>query len=171
MTERVTIGEPKPGKGGSKSLRPVRRYRKRVAELHYYDRQDKSGRSVSICWVRCTTAEFNEAKQGWRIPGDIVNAVRNYSPTHLGLIVEDGTKLLTRFDVLPPSWAPQVEGVERVPHANGLGARFYIVKQQKFAITLPEQDKREKALIDRMRIPGRESVLSASLEFNRHQTT
>lgn len=145
MSSRVTVGELKPVEGKPYDMRKVRRYRKRVAEIHSY-----KGVRRSILWVYATTADYKRATERWRVPNDIVSVARNFGLTHVGLSVEDGTLMLT--SIATCSWNHPPEVIKEM--SNG-GCCAYLVPEQLFAIRKPPEDNREEALIKRMKIGGR----------------
>ena len=142
MSSAIKIGELKPGKDKSYSVRKVRRYRKKVADIQSY-----LAKRLSVLWVYLETGAYNHALERWRVPGDVVYAARNYGITHVGLVIEDGTRMLAPVTTFQHWTAPPGVTLEK---AQG-GITGYLVPEHLFAVTRPEKHTREQALIDRMK--------------------
>jgi hypothetical protein len=142
MSSSIKVGEPKPSADKTYSTRKVRRYRKKVADIQSY-----MGRRLSVLWVYLDTGAYNHQVERWRVPGDIVYAARNYGVTHVGLVIEDGTKMLAPVTTFQHWTAPPGVSLER---SNG-GITGYLVPEHMFAVKRPDDLTREQALIDRMK--------------------
>ena len=83
------ISEPKLD--GDTKVRKVRRDRKDYGEIRYYPGPTKT----AIYWTRRRTDQFHRQQASWMVDADTVQAIKLYGVTHVGLLIEDGTKLLT----------------------------------------------------------------------------
>lgn len=147
------IGEPKPDPMGMWTSRRVTRDRKFYGWIRSY----KGGR-LNVYWAQRRTDEFFFADQTWAVDVDTVNELRKYAVTHIGIEVEDGTKLLAPITLFSTSEDSKAKGVvirnyEKHKGAKGrLGALQFYVPEKLFAIKRPPAEVREVAMVGRMHL-------------------
>lgn len=145
------VGEPKPDPSGLWTSRTVKRNRCFYGEIRSYKR-----RRINVYWAHRRTDEFFFADQSWAVDVDTINAIKAFGVSHVGILVEDGTKLLARIELFGPlgkEKGVQVRNYSNHKGAKGkLGALQYYVPEALFAIKRPPLDERELALIERMRL-------------------
>jgi hypothetical protein len=149
MTTKVS--EPKPSKDGPWTTRVVKRDRKFYGELRSYNR----GR-LNVYWAHRRTDEYFRADESWAIDVDTINVLKAYRVTHVGILVEDGTKLLAPIELFGPDG--KLRGVTVRNYSKHVGAKGktgelqWYVPEKLFVMRRPPEDLREETLIERMHI-------------------
>lgn len=152
MTTKVS--DPKPC--GLYTSRVVKRDRKFYGEIRSY----RGGR-LNIYWAHRRTDEYFRVDESWAIDVDTVTTVKAYGVTHIGVLVEDGTRLLAPIAIFGP--AGKAQGVtcrnysKHVGAKGKLGALQWYVPERLFVVHRPPEDRREETLLERMAIKGRGS--------------
>jgi hypothetical protein len=148
------VGEPAPDITGQWNVRVVKRDRKRAGEIYAHKKQ-----RLSIYWAKRRTDEYLRADESWAIEAEVLNAVRAYAITHVGIQVEDGTRLLVPVSLF--SAAGKERGVT-LQNPTRTSPQRWRVPERLWAIHRPHDDLRDEALIERMHIAGRKgkSVLT-----------
>jgi len=84
------VGEPKVE--GKQRVRKVRRSRKDYGEIRFYPNK------VVVYWAKRRTDQYHRLIGGWLVEADTIAAVKLYGVTHVGLVIEDGSRVLTRIN-------------------------------------------------------------------------
>lgn len=145
MSSCIKVGEPEREHGGPFTLRKVRRYRKRVADIRSW-----GDRRLSVLNIYLDTSAYRASSACWRVPNDIVYTAKSYGVTHVCLQIEDGTQMLAPVRYFQGWQTP--EGV--TPERTNGGVTAYHVPEKMFAVLRPPEDVSQDALIARMQIKG-----------------
>lgn len=145
MTSCIKVGEPERKLGVVFTLRKVRRYRKRVADIRSW-----GDRRLSVLNIYLDTGAYRASTLSWRVPNDIVYTAKNYGVTHVCLQIEDGTQMLAPVRYFQGWQTP--EGV--MPERTNGGITAYHVPEKMFSVLRPPEDVSQEALIARMHIRG-----------------
>lgn len=153
------VGEPVLMDG--LKVRKVRRNRKNYGEIRYHP--DK----VTVYWAKRRTDQFHRLTGSWLIDADTISAVKLYGVTHVGLEIEDGTKMLTRIGTFGP------EGVEKgaqrarsnsyVDEWGNRGAMCWHIPTALWAVQEPPEKLKTEFMLAQMHIKRgrqRKSVLT-----------
>jgi hypothetical protein len=141
------VGEPK--RAGTHTVRMVRRHRRKAGEIHSF-----KGLRLNIYWMPRRTDEYIRADESWAIPAETISAIRAYGVTHVGMLIEDGTRMLIHMDAF--GQAGKDKGVTYKSHGKHpfTGGMHWHIPERLFAVKRPPEDMREESLTERMRIPG-----------------
>lgn len=147
----TTVSDPKPSADGKCSVRVVKRNRRRYGEIRCY----RNGATrLNVYWLPRRTDDYQRTTEAWAVDVESVEAVRPYGVTHVGLEVEDGTRLLTAIGVF--GFAGKEQGVIVKKHRVGnRGEHRWHVPERLWSVRRPPEDQREEALLERMRIRGK----------------
>lgn len=144
------VGEAKPD--GAARTRKVTRNRKNYGTIVHYPGPDR----VSIYWTQRRTDQFHQKEKSWLVEADTISAVRLYGVTHVGLLIEDGTKLLVRIDAFGPEGLEK--GVQRKLSAEYIdpwgrrGAMCWYVPDAMWSRAQPGDDERREAILRQMHV-------------------
>jgi hypothetical protein len=141
---------------GAQKVRKVRRNRKNYGEIRYYP-----GR-ITIYWAKRRTDQYHRAIGGWLVDADTISAIKLYGVTHVGLLIEDGTKLLTPIATFGTVGKEQGAQCMRsntyVDEWGNRGAMCWHIPQALWAHKQPDEDTRHAYMMEQMHIKrGRSS--------------
>lgn len=160
--------ESKPHKDGLSNFRTVKRgfgrSRRKYGEIHSYYKRPY-GKPLTVFWAFRRTDQLFVSDNTWAIETATLEALSPYAVTHIGLIVEDGQRLLIRKDDLTNKERREAKGIQLVnwvghkgnaPGAEGKsGQRQYHVPVAAWARIVPPQDVSDEAKLKLIRIKGR----------------
>lgn len=142
------VSEPKLEAG--ERVRKVSRNRKSYGEIRAYPE------GPVIYWTKRRTDEFHRQANAWMLECDTISAVKLYGVTHVGLLIEDGTKALIDIAAMSPA------GIERgvlrqrsnsyVDPRGVRGAMVWLVPDALWAKKYPPSDERHQAMLRQMRV-------------------
>jgi hypothetical protein len=141
--------------GPGYTYKRVRFKRKNYGEIRTYDRD---GKKLNIYWAKRKTDEKFHADESWAVDVDTVAALRPYNIAFIGILVEDGTKLLAPASLFSHSPESKDKGVvirnysKHIGAKGKLGALQYYVPERLFAIAKPPEEERVATLTKRMHI-------------------
>ena len=139
------VGEPK--QDGKEKVRKVRRNRKNYGEIRYYPNK------ISVYWANRRTDQYHRRFGGWLIDADTISAVKMYGVTHVGLLIEDGTKLLTSIKTFQPGTAAVREKSNAyVDEWGNRGAMCWHIPSSLWATIEPSEEIRHAYMLEQMRI-------------------
>jgi hypothetical protein len=141
------VGEPKPDAGGHWTTRLVKRDRRLVGEIRSY-----RARKLTIYWAHRSTGDFQRVDESWMIEADTLSVVRAYGISHVGVLVEDGTRLLAPIALFGPAG---IEGGVKIQKATLSHPQRWRIPERLWSVRKPPEDLRAEALIGRMHIAGR----------------
>lgn len=145
------IGEPR--QEGPQKVRKVRRNRKDYGELRYYPGK------ITVYWTKRSLDQYHRQFGGWLVDADTISAIKLYGVTHVGLLVEDGSKLLTPIS----TFSPGTEAVKQrsntyIDERGNRGAMCWHVPTSLWAVKEPPEDVKSAFLMEQMHIKrGRRS--------------
>lgn len=157
------VSEPK--QVGAIKVRKVTRDRKNYGRIEFYPEK-----KLGIYWTERRTDQFHQRERSWLFDCDTISAVRQYGVTHVGICVEDSTKLLIRVSAFGPEGMEQ--GVQRkvsneyVDPRGRRGALCWYVPADLFAVSLPDDEVRQQAMLALMRLK-RERITRAKVPEKR----
>lgn len=160
--------EAKPHKDGLSTFRTVKRgygrSRRKYGEIHSYYKRPH-GKPLTIFWAFRRTDQLFVSDNTWAIELATLEALSPYAVSMIGLIVEDGQRLLIRKEDLTNKERREAKGIVirdfvghrgQAPGAEGKsGARQYHVPVSAFSRYVPPEDVSDAAKIKLIRIKGR----------------
>lgn len=129
------VSEPKTE--GAHKVRKVRRNRKNYGEIRYYPGK------VVVYWAHRRTDQYHRQFGGWLVDADTISAVKLYGVTHVGLIIDDGSKLLTPIGTFTPgTGAVKQRSNTYVDEWGNRGAMCWHVPTSMWAVKQPAEEVR-----------------------------
>ena len=158
------VSEAKPE--GSIRVRKVTRNRKNYGKIEHHPGPER----VAIYWTTRRTDQFHFKEKSWLVEADTISAVKLYGVTHVAILVEDGTKLMTPISTFGPegleAGAQRKKSAEYVDPWGHRGAMCWYVPESMWEKTEPEEEDRREALLAQMHLKrsriSRKSVLTKS---------
>jgi hypothetical protein len=136
---------------GLTRVRKVRRNRKDYGEIRHYPGK------VTVYWTKRRLDEYHRLTLGWLIEVDTVAAVKLYSVTHIGLLVEGGAKLLLpitalSFDALKAGSVERKLSNTYVDPWGRRGATCWHIPERLFAKVEPDLHEQTENMLTRMHV-------------------
>lgn len=139
------VSEPKVE--GTHKVRKVRRNRKDYGEIRYYPGK------ITVYWAKRRIDQYHRQFGGWLVDADTITAVKLYGVTHVGLIIEDGSKLLTPISTFAPgTGAVKQRSNTYVDEWGNRGAMCWHVPTALWAVKEPEEQEKVAYIMQEMHI-------------------
>lgn len=134
---------------GPEKVRKVTRNRKSYGQIRYYNK-------CAVYWTCRSADQIHRLSNSWLVEADTISAVKLYGISHVGIELDDGTKLLTKIATFGPEGKERGVRCERsntyVDPWGNRGAMCWHIPVSLWAVQLPPEDVRQQTLLGQMRI-------------------
>jgi hypothetical protein len=125
----------------------------------------REGQVITIAWIFRRTDQLFVSDKTWAVETSTLEALSPYGVSHIGILVEDGEKLLIRKSDLQKKEIREAKGIVlrdfsdakgAAPGAEGkVGMRQYHIPVAAFARLVPPRDESEAARMKLIYMKGR----------------